>query len=188
MLRPRGIWFGGLAWARIYRRLELVELTLGALPPLAPADGLDIRWLGDEELDALTGLGGPWSPGEASARFDRGHRCFAALEDGDVVSARWVVSDRAYVSYVDSWLELDPGESYLYESYTHPSRRGRGISPALGTRLARALAAEGCTRIVSAALPERREATRAWQKVGYRRIGRIGYLGLGPWRRRFTSS
>ena len=174
--------------ARFYRRLLVTELSLDTLPPLAPDQGLDIRWLEDDELDALARLGGPWSPSEAEKRLADGQRCFAAREGEEVVSARWIVSGRAYVSYVDSWLDLEPGERYLYESFTHPSRRGRGISPALGTRLARQLAAEGCTRVLSAALPESRPAMRSWQKVGYRPVGHIGYVGLGPWRRRFRTS
>jgi hypothetical protein len=30
----RGVWFGALAWARLYRRLELVELSLDSPPAL----------------------------------------------------------------------------------------------------------------------------------------------------------
>ena len=66
-----------------------------------------------------------------------------------------------------------------------PALRGRGVSGAASTRLAHALADEGCRRILAGVLMENRAGKRAYEKAGYRRVGRIGYVGLGPWRRAF---
>lgn len=182
----RGVWFGALARVDVYRRLDLVELELDELPPLAPnALELDIGFLRPDELDALDLLGGQWRPAEARERLERGERCFAARDGAVIVSARWIAAGKGRVEYLDASLSLAEGEVYLYESFTRPDRRGESISPALGTRLARALASEGCRRIVATGLPESREARRAAEKVGYRRTGRMGYVKLGPWRRVF---
>lgn len=182
-----GVWFGALARAQAYRRLELIELDLtGELPAFAPDPlGLRFGFLEPDELHALGRLGGQWTPADAEARIARGERCFAARRASEVVSARWVATSRGWIEYLGTWLPLEPGEAYLYESFTLPELRGRGISPAVGTRFARALADEGARRVLAAVLRESREGTRAYEKVGYRRIGRVGYVKLGPWRKDF---
>ena len=122
---------------------------------------------------------------DARARLERGDRCFVAREAGTIVSSRWIAEGRAFVEYLDSWLDLEPGEVFLSETYTVPALRGRGVSGAAGTRLAHALADEGCRRILAGVLMENHAGKRAYEKAGYRRVGSIGYVGLGPWRRAF---
>jgi RimJ/RimL family protein N-acetyltransferase len=166
------VWFGGFAWARLYRRLELVEL--GLRPPPALRDtplALDFGYLDEHE--------------DVRARLERGDRCWVAREAGTIVSSRWISAGRAHVAYLDTWLDLDRDEVYLSETYTDPARRGHGVSGAAGTRLAHALAGEGCRRIVAGVLRENDAGNRAYEKAGYRRVGRIGYVGIGPWRREF---
>jgi hypothetical protein len=182
----RGLWFGALAGANVYRRLELVELDLQRPPPAAPAaPTLDFGFLGADELDAYLALEVPGSTDGPSDRLRRGDRCFVARDGGEIVSSRWIASRRAHVAYLGRWLDLEPDDTYLYETFTHPSRRGRSVSAAAGTRLAAALAAEGRRRILAGVLRENHAGTRAYEKAGYRRIGCIGYVKLGPWRRDF---
>lgn len=170
----RGIWFGALARANLYRRLELVELDLTAPPTLAEVPlPLDFGFVSHEDTT------------EARRRFARGDRCFAAWSSDEIVSTRWIAEGRGYIAYLDRWLELDPKDVYLFETYTHPARRGSGISAAAGTRLAHVLAGEGRRRILAAVLPENHAGRRAYEKAGYRCIGRVGYVKLGPWRRPF---
>lgn len=182
----RGVWFGALAWAKVYRRLELVELALVGPPPPAPAAAaLDFGFLRNDELRALGALGAGTGADEARRRLERGDRCFVARDGGAIVSARWVASGRAHIAYLDRWLDLEPGGTYVYETFTRPERRGDGVSAAAGTRLAHALSGEGHRRVVAAVLRENHAGTRAYEKIGYRRTGRIGYVKLGPWRRDF---
>lgn len=182
----RGTWFGALAWARVYRRLELVELPLHRLPPLAPAAAtLRFGFLTPAELDALGALDAGPVTAEAGRRLERGDRCFVARDGLEIVSSRWVASGRAHIVYLDRSLDLAAGDAYVYETHTRPERRGEGVSAAAGTRLAHAMADEGYRRLVAAVLRENHRGTRAYQKAGYRRIGRIGYVRLGPWRRDF---
>jgi ATP-dependent Clp protease ATP-binding subunit ClpA len=46
-------------------------------------------------------------------------------------------------------------------------------------------AAEGARRIVGVLEPENRAGIGANEMAGYRIVGRIGYVKLGPWRRDF---
>jgi GNAT superfamily N-acetyltransferase len=169
----RGVWFGLLA-RTVYGRLELVELDLTKPPPPAEIPfPLDFGFVTHEDTD------------EARRRFAFGDRCFAAWSNDEIVSTRWIAEGRGYIAYLDRWLELGPDDVYLYETYTHPSRRGSGVSAAAGTRLAHALAGEGRRRILAAVLRENHAGRRAYEKAGYCCIGRVGYVKLGPWRRPF---
>ena len=173
----RGLWFGVLAWTRVYRRLELVELSLRPPPSILHTPlSLDFGFLTATESE------------DARARLEHGERCFVARQAGAVISSRWITERQAYVAYLDARLDLEPDEVYLSETYTRPSQRGRGVSAAAGTRLAHVLAAEGRRRILAAVLPDNRSGRRAYEKAGYRSIGRIGYVKLGPWRRDFLRS
>jgi RimJ/RimL family protein N-acetyltransferase len=172
----RGVWFGSLAWARLYRRLELVTLSLEPPPAVIETPlALEYGFLAETEDQ------------DARERLDRGDRCFVAWEAGTVVSSRWIAEGRAFVEYLATWIDLDPDEVYLSETFTVPALRGRGVSGAAGTRLAHALADEGCRRILAGVLKENHAGRRAYEKAGYRRVGRIGYIGLGPWRRGFRN-
>jgi RimJ/RimL family protein N-acetyltransferase len=121
----------------------------------------------------------------ARARLERGDRCFVAWADGAIVSSRWIAEGRAFVEYLDMWLDLQPGEVFLSETFTVPAMRGHGVSGAAGTRLAQALADEGYRRILAGVLMENHAGKRAYEKAGYEPVGRIGYAGLGRWRRHF---
>ena len=172
----RRVWFGGLAWAHVYRRLELVELSLDPPPVLreTPVE-LEYGFLAETEDE-------DWR-----ARIERGDRCFVARQAGAVVSSRWIAGERAFVAYLGTWLDLEPDEVFLSETFTVPALRGRGVSAAAGTRLGHALAEEGCRRILAGVLMENHAGKRAYEKAGYRPIGRIGTIGLGPWRKEFRS-
>ena len=62
------------------------------------------------------------------ARLDRGDRCFVAREAGTIVSSRWIAGRRAYVEYLGTWLDLEPDEVFLSETFTVPAPEGpRGV-------------------------------------------------------------
>jgi GNAT superfamily N-acetyltransferase len=170
----KGVWFGTLAWARLYRRLELLELSLDPPPALLKTPvTLDHGFLAETEDE------------HARARLERGERCFVSREAGVIVTSRWVAEGRGYVEYLDRWLDLEPGEVFVSGAFTVPALRGRGVSGAAITRLAHALADEGCVRMLACVLAENHAAKRSCDKVGYRPIGRLGYVKLGSWRRDF---
>jgi ribosomal protein S18 acetylase RimI-like enzyme len=181
----RGVWFGLLA-RTFYRRLDLVELDLADPPPLAGMPfPLEFGFLEKSEAAEYAELGAGVDVDEALRRMGRGERCFVARSDGRIVSGRWLATGRAFVTYLDRVLELADGDVYVYESFTDPARRGKAVSAAAGTRLAELLAEQGRRRMVAATLRENRPGQRIWRKAGYRHIGTIGYVKLGPWRRHF---
>lgn len=168
-----------------YRRLLLYESELGAAPPPAQSvPGVEFGWLDDSLLAEYEKLR-PRGSGHAAARFRAGDRCFGTWLEGELVAVRWVALGEAHIEYLDLRLPLGPEEVYRYDSFTSPKHRRRGLSSASQARLSEKLREEGIERIVRAVLPENRAAVAEAAKTGFRRVGRAGYLRLGPWRREF---
>jgi GNAT superfamily N-acetyltransferase len=180
------LWFKVLG-ETVYRRLIIVELPLAPPPAVRAASReLTFGFLEPRQVDAYLALRPDQSAAAVAARLRRGDRCFVAREGDRIVSARWTAAGTAWVEYLGRRWLLEPGDVYLYETYTHPDVRGDAVSSAAGTRLARALAAEGWNRIVGGVVPENRPALRTASKTGYQRTGTMGYVRLGPWRRDFV--
>ncbi|MEP6977772.1 MAG: hypothetical protein ABI948_06930 [Thermoleophilia bacterium] len=176
-----------LVWFRIlgelgYRR-QLVTEQLLPVEAVAPTPGLEGRFLGADDLDAFGGLHG--NADEARGRFARGERCFGVWLEGRLVSTRWLATGTIRLGYLGREVDLPPEQVYIYEIYTERGHRGRGISGAAGALVPPILSAEGVRRIVGVLEPENRAGIRANEKAGYRIVGRIGYVKLGPWRRDF---
>lgn len=180
----RELWFGLLA-RTCYRRLWLVELDLEEIPPVPPPRApLSFGFLGEPELAEYARFR-PDDAASARERFARGERCLAARSDGAIVSARWIASGEAVLEYLGRRLRLAPDEAFVHAAYTSPAFRGRGIAAACIHEYARRLRAEGHRRVLAAVGPENVPAIRSQARAGYRRMGTIGWVGVGPWRRHF---
>jgi GNAT superfamily N-acetyltransferase len=180
---PRQLWFRALGELG-YRRQLVTELLLPAAgADVAQRPEAEARFLGDAELDAYATLHG--ASDEARERFARGDRCFGIWLDGRLVSTRWLATGTARLGYLGREVPLAPGDVYIYETYTEPGHRGRGISGIAGAIVPATLAAEGARRMVGVLEPENTRGIRANEKAGYRIVGKIGYVRLGPWRRDF---
>ncbi|MEO8349716.1 MAG: GNAT family N-acetyltransferase [Acidobacteriota bacterium] len=168
----------------VYRRLDVVELRLTPPIVVVPEPGFDLRFVTLDDAAAYAELH-PVGADEVVPRLERGHRCFGAWQDGRLVATRWFSIGAAPIEYLGRTVPLESGELYLYELYTAPDVRGHSVTRAAGTGAVAALAAEGVHRIVGAVLPENRSVRRAFEKGGWRVVGRIGFVRLGRWRRDF---
>jgi hypothetical protein len=179
----RVLWFSILG-ETVYRRLLLFEVRT-AEQPEPPAT---LRLLEPTSVATAAEHLPHVSRKVVANRLRRGDRCFCALKQGQVVAYRWLATDKAPVDYLGCALELTEGVVYFYDAYTVPDARGAGVSGALFRAIAKRLAADGCHTAVAAILPENRAARRAAGKIPYRRVGRFGYVQLGPWRKYFLRS
>ena len=180
---PRNLWFRTLGELG-YRRQLVTELRLPAPAVDAPQlSDAEMRFLGEADLDAYATLRG--ASGEASERFARGERCFGIWLDGKLVSTRWLARGRVWLDYIDRVATLAPSDVYYHDVYTLPDYRGRGLSRWSAVFIPELLAAEGARRIVGLLEPENRAGMGANKMAGYRVVGKIGYVKLGPWRRDF---
>jgi GNAT superfamily N-acetyltransferase len=178
----RGIWFGALAVLG-YRRLFLMRRPLCTpIPASTSSLPLAIAWLGAGDVEAYLAFRGGMRAEAVSARLDAGDRCLAAWHAGCIVGAMWGSTSGVRSLYLGRDLDLAPGEAFQFDVYTAPAARGQGIAPSLTIAWLRYLREKGYSAAIQLTLPENRSALRAHAKVGYRVIGIVRSIQLGPWR------
>jgi len=181
------LWFGGLARARIYRRLILREQPLTqSVSDLSARVPVCVSLLATGEIDDYIAFRPEQSPAEIRRRLDEGQQCFAVWHDRRIIHATWAVTERAAIAYLSMEVALAPDEVYVHDAFTSPEFRGLGASPARLREMMRYYRDRGYRCLLGAVLPENKASLRLSEGVGgYRHIGVIGYVGLGPWRHVF---
>lgn len=64
-------------------------------------------------------------------RFERGEKCFVALEDGKAVSYIWGARGVVGVEEIDKAIKPEAKEIYLYDAFTLEPWRGQNLYPAV---------------------------------------------------------
>lgn len=188
VLREQGVkslWFKILG-ETIYRRAVLMERLLEepimAMPSRVP---VVIAPLKETEVQDYLGLRPEADPADIRQRLKSGQFCFVARYEGRIVHACWATPKRAWIDYLDCALVLAPDAYYGYEGFTAPDFRGHNIALALYSQMIRYFRDAGYRRSLAVLMPENPLAFRPLEKIGYRTIGTLGYVKLGPWRRDF---
>ena len=55
--------------------------------------------------------------------------CFVVEDESRFLHASWVTTARAWTSEIRGFVSPPVGDAYIYESFTRPETRGRGIYP-----------------------------------------------------------
>jgi len=179
------LWFRALAALGLYRRLALFERPIDKAADVALPEGLEGRPLVAADAGAYRALRPDQDPEQLAARLAAGHVCFGTWHAGALVSIIWLARGRYHVAYLKRDLALAPDEAFVYDLYTAPDVRHRGAT--IGGALALRSYAErnGFARLLAAVLPENTAGLGPPRRFGYRPIGVLGFVGLGPWRRHF---
>jgi ribosomal protein S18 acetylase RimI-like enzyme len=163
-----------------YRRFLLLERWLdepiAAITPRLPVSFSELR---PAQLDEYLRFHGQVPRSQLEERFARGDACVLARYEGRIVCTSWSSRDDHFFRSVRCRYEVGASEAYLYDSFTDPAFRGRGIAPALGADELRRFRRAGLTRVMMAVRPENVANRRARAKTGFRVFGRIDYLRLG---------
>lgn len=181
------LWFGGLARARVYRRLTLRERPLNQPSSEVSARvQVGVSLLAPTEIDAYMVFRPDQSIAEVRRRLDEGQRCFAVWHDRRIIHAAWAATGHARIEYLSAVITLAPDEVWSYDVFTSPEFRGMGASPARMVEMMRYFRDRGYRCLLGAILPENRPSFRLGEKVGWTDcVGVVGYVGLGPWRHLF---
>jgi len=126
-------------------------------------------------------LGTRWHP-EAAQRFGEGQACAVARAGSDVVAYCWLTGAPVAVAEIDRLLVPGPDEVYLYEAFTSPSWRGRGLFQALLMKLRQFAHARGKRRALIFVLASNVPSWRAIEGAGFemfQAVTKIEVLGLG---------
>jgi len=108
--------------------------------------------------------------GTALQRLAQGMHVYTYVENGILIHSGWQIErqERARFSEVEQDYTFPSGTAVLFDSYTHPAARRRGIQQkSLRQRLRDAAEIEGVERIFTAALADNTPSIRSIEKVGF---------------------
>ncbi|WP_119459249.1 hypothetical protein [Rhodospirillaceae bacterium SYSU D60014] len=119
------------------------------------------------------------------SRLEAGHRCFVAFVEDRPASVVWVAVDSVRVEFFSRTLFFGEGEIYLYNAYTDPANRGAHLQPLLIAAILSRYQAGGFVRAFSLIGLHNRPKITVCERAGFRRLGYLGQVRLGPFRRDF---
>lgn len=93
--------------------------------------------------------------------------CYLVLEGARILHASWTTTRSAWTSELHSYICPPPGDAYVYESYTRPETRGRGIYPFALRNMCADLAVRGIERIWVGVEDDNVPSIRAITKAGF---------------------
>ncbi len=181
----RTLWFRILGELGYRRVMLLKRCLLEPIPDATPRLPVTIGLLEKTEITEYLEFRVGTPVGEIERRLEAGHCCFVARYQGHLVASSWAAIAQAWMHYLACEVQVASDEVYIYDSFTRPDCRGRGVSPAIGIEMLHHFRAAGYRRAVRTISPENRANLQAVGKTGYRPYGVMGYVKVGPWRRDF---
>ena len=163
--------------------LVFVEGTCDVESP--PVDGdYEAFRISVDDLASLDTLGSGFSTDALRERLLKGHICIALKHRGRVVAYTW--ADTAEINDASCRTKLGTNEVYLYDAFTSPEYRGRGLAPLMRIRSYEALRALGKSTFFSISDYFNTPAIRFKRKLNARFVRlcislRIGKRRLGVW-------
>jgi ribosomal protein S18 acetylase RimI-like enzyme len=106
----------------------------------------------------------------------KGHLCFIADMDGEILHYKWVAFDEAYVSELKRKIHFDSNSAYIYSSFTVPDYRGFGLDSKVTTKVFDYLNEQGIEKVYILVRHNNFPSQRVIQKVGYRKMGEIRFI------------
>jgi len=188
VFRKEGVraFFFKLVGEFFYRRLILFERSTSEPVRKMPlGQFLSFSILDEDGLEEYRAFRPDTSIAEIKQRLAEGQLCFVLRAKRRIVHTTWAMTDRAYIDYLSYDFRLRQDVAYVYDSFSLPDYRGRGIPLIRLAHMLPHLSAIGYRRVISANLPENKAGMRPPLKAGYHHYGIIGYIGLGKWRRYF---
>ncbi len=114
--------------------------------------------------------------GRAMERFDKGDQCFVALAPtNEVVHSRWVSTKDTDIPELRMKTRPLPRQAYMYDGYSKPEYRGRGIDGAIRNFIFETLKSQGIENVYSYVRSDNPVGIRAaarWQS----RLCKVWYL------------
>jgi hypothetical protein len=182
---PRVLWFR-LLGEIVYRRMIFFERSLDETIASGRSElPVTISRLQPHEADDYAIFYPYVTAAEVRSRLERGHQCWVARLEGAVVHAIWTATGTARIRYLDCQILLAPDEAYIYESYTVPALRRLNLNTTRSEVMTRYFREHSFSRLLALVMPENPGGVHATLRAGYRRVGIIGRVKVGPWRRDF---
>lgn len=183
LFRVRSLLSEALA-ATCYAQLLVFERRLEEpIPEIESSLELEFSPLGSEEGPAYAALLPDTSIAHASALLRSADFCFAARHRTRLIAVSRALSGTVRIPYLRSTLRLGADEVLTAEAFVAPDVRGRGVRAASIAYELRLLRKAGYRRSLTMIHAENAAGLRVVEKLGYRQIGHVRGLGVGPFRR-----
>jgi GNAT superfamily N-acetyltransferase len=120
-----------------------------------------------------------WNTSRADllGRLEEGQQCYVAKHEGQIVSSGWWQEGSFRLPSLERRFNLAAGEIYVHCAQTIPAFRGKGIYPYLRAESLRDLSrTQGKTRALAFIRAANKPSLRAWDKMGGRKVGRVGFV------------
>ena len=157
-------------------RLRVYERRLDApAPPSVLPPGVEVR-VADQPLAAATsGPGGIPMPrsGSATARS-----CAIAHHETEVVAYCWLASTPVWVGEIGHAVVPGPEDVYLYDAFTMPGWRGRGLFSAVISPLLALARSRGRSRALIFVGAGNRASRRAIERAGFEIVHTVSRVEL----------
>lgn len=101
------------------------------------------------------------------ARLSDATGCYVVEMDDRLVHASWVTTAGAWTRELRAYLDPPTGHAYIYESFTAPSARGRGIYPFALAEICRDAVRRGLARVWVAVEEDNPASLKAVTKAGF---------------------
>ena len=171
-------------WLRSDEELLMLVRDAGATTPAFRHDpALVFRAAGPDDAGLYAAAIGTDSPATFRRRLSETTDCFFVEDgDGELLHASWVTTGAAWTREIRAYVLPPPGDAYVYESFTTPEARGRGVYPFALAGICSWAVSEGVGRVwvavESANAPSLRAITKAGFEPSYsmsygRRLGRL---------------
>ena len=115
-------------------------------------------------------------------RLSPSTRCFLVLQGELIVHSSWVTTSSAWTREIRGYMVPPPGGAYVYESFTRPEVRGRGVYPLALRAICDWAGGEQIEQVWVAVEADNPASIRAVTKAGFeeafrfslrRRLGRL---------------
>ncbi|MDH4211004.1 MAG: GNAT family N-acetyltransferase [candidate division WOR-3 bacterium] len=117
-----------------------------------------------------------------AARSARGDKIFVAHHQGILVAYLFATTKECQVGEIDDWLDVEQKEVYLYDAYTRPGFRGKGIYPHLITKATEYFRNESYGRAMIFSTKDNLSSNRGIERCGFKLYETVHYRNLMGWK------
>jgi GNAT superfamily N-acetyltransferase len=148
----------GTIWA-----LNLDEART-AITPLLDAS---FRRMGPESVSLLAAIMGDGAQAEILRRFETGRHCYVALVNNQLAAYGWVSLNEEYLGELDLRVRLLAGEAYIWDCFTVPTFRRKGLYSALLMYILGELQTDRLCRVWIGADSDNKASQRGIARTGF---------------------
>jgi len=176
--------------------IRVYHLELSGLESCNPLPTPNINW--QVEINQHHDLAGydphtGWQSAEdfrqcAADRIARGETLFSITVDQTLAHYGWLVSATRSIAIpeVEQSYELPERSAYLYDFFTHPAFRNRGMYQASMQRILAHLQVQQCAAAYIGVAPSNVASCRAIEKLGFQPVATLGYRRIANQVRRWV--